>query len=370
MAMQIREGVEGPRRDRLRSIFHMAQHHEHGIAPSESRDDRTLKGLVRKGVRVKFATIDDVHMDKSVVRFQKIRVRYLEAGEMGMPELIGIHGSGTSNSIRSWHENVVELGRHFHVILPDIPGFGKTDKNLGMSTVEYYAKDFLPRFADVMGLERFHLMGTSIGGAIATIFALDNPLMVDHLVDIAAYGFDRGNIDPIRYLGTRSTKAIEVLQSLADTQFFRNHPEMTYPIVKFVMKHISKGMKEKIKHEEEQGKVIGLEETKEYLMERLPLAELQLLKSDTTAMGRRRTQLLGRVHDLERYGVQVLFVVGANDPLVDSGGIDKAEAMFSKGKAFLYKIEGVEHGPQIHRSGEVNRLITDFLHGDYSLLRG
>ncbi len=365
MAMRLKEALESHSRDHLRSMLTVSRRHESAPAPSEMRPESVLDRLVSEGARIRFAMVDDVLENKGAIRFQKMRVRYLEAGKEGMPVLLGIHGSGTSNAVRSWHKHVIALGEHFHVILPDIPGFGETDKNFGRSTVEYYSGDFLPKFADAIGLERFNLMGTSMGGAIATKFTLDNPNRISHLVNISAYGFNRGDVDLIRYFGTRLSRPIESLQSMANTQFFSNHPEMTYPIVRFVMKHISKEMRDKIRS----GEDLGLTNMREYLQEKLPLAELQLLKSEITITGRNRTNLLDRVRRLGDNGVPVLFIVGTRDELVKPDGARRARALLSNGIAFLYEIEGMGHAPQIHRSEEVNRLITDFLNDDYALLR-
>jgi pimeloyl-ACP methyl ester carboxylesterase len=62
------------------------------------------------------------------------------------------------------------------VITPDNRGSGSTRlaKNDGARTPERFAGDILA-LADGLGLERFHLMGVSIGGMIVQEFALAHP---------------------------------------------------------------------------------------------------------------------------------------------------------------------------------------------------
>ncbi len=359
MAMRLAERVENPRLDLLRNRLHLVHHHPQQETATEK--DERLAALLREGVRERFTRVLDSHGRKE----QTIRVRYLEAGEEGMPKLIAIHGSGTSNSVRSWHATIPDLSRHFHMILPDIPGFGKTDKNLGASTVDYYAKDFLPRFVEAVGFGRFKLMGTSMGGAIATSFALDNPSMIDRdLINISGYGFNEGSVDYVRYLATRSTTvmsiAVGTVQALEDRGFFRDHEKRLDQMVKWVIRHINNDLTE----EQLGQKVDGL---KNYLHERLSRAEWQLIKSEIVWPGMPRTDHTKRMHEFVNAGIHVLLLHGLEDWLVPPEGAKKAGESDMPG-VFFFPIEGVEHGPQTGASKEVNKALISFMQGDRSFL--
>ncbi len=83
--------------------------------------------------------------------------------------LVLLHGwVGTS----SWmfHHMMPELGARYHVVAPDLPGFGRTKTLADVPSIEAYA-EFLHRLADTLEMDRFHLVGVSVGGTIAMTFA-------------------------------------------------------------------------------------------------------------------------------------------------------------------------------------------------------
>jgi len=83
--------------------------------------------------------------------------------------LILLHGwIGTS----SWMFQHVfpELGRRYHTIAPDLPGFGRTQTLLEAPSIDRYA-NFIRKLADELELDRFHLAGVSVGGTVALSFA-------------------------------------------------------------------------------------------------------------------------------------------------------------------------------------------------------
>ena len=54
-----------------------------------------------------------------------VRTRYRQAGGDGLPVIL-IHGLGASAEI--WSANIGALASHHRVYVPDLPGFGRTDK--------------------------------------------------------------------------------------------------------------------------------------------------------------------------------------------------------------------------------------------------
>ncbi|HXG35962.1 MAG TPA: alpha/beta fold hydrolase, partial [Dehalococcoidia bacterium] len=84
------------------------------------------------------------------VQAGNIRVHYNEAGT-GYP-LICLHGGGPGASGWSnYRGNIEPLSQHFRVFLPDLPGFGKTDKPMiEGGRFAFYAKT-LRDFMDQLG---------------------------------------------------------------------------------------------------------------------------------------------------------------------------------------------------------------------------
>lgn len=93
--------------------------------------------------------------------------------------LVLLHGwVGTS----SWmfRHLMPELGARYHTIAPDLPGFGRSRVMTEVPSIEAYT-DFLCRLADALELDRFHLVGVSVGGTIALAFAHRYPERVRKL---------------------------------------------------------------------------------------------------------------------------------------------------------------------------------------------
>lgn len=94
--------------------------------------------------------------------------------------LVLIHGwIGTS----SWMFRHVlpELGRRYHTIAPDLPGFGRSQPRLDRPSLDGYV-EFLRGLTDTLGMDRFHLLGVSVGGTVALRFAHRYPERVERLV--------------------------------------------------------------------------------------------------------------------------------------------------------------------------------------------
>ena len=94
---------------------------------------------------------------------------YKIAGE-GKPLLI-IHGWGATSS--SWMGVVEEMtGQGFQIIIPDLPGFGKSPEPEKIWGTEDYASIILELIKE-MDLKDFHLLGHSFGGGIALMIAAE-----------------------------------------------------------------------------------------------------------------------------------------------------------------------------------------------------
>jgi len=112
------------------------------------------------------------------------KIQYVEAGTG--PTVILLHGLG--GSAQAWGLNIAPLAEKYHVIVPDQIGFGKSDKPLVNYRVRTYV-DFLDQFCRQLKIERATLVGSSMGGWIATMFTASFPDRVDKLVLVDAAGY-------------------------------------------------------------------------------------------------------------------------------------------------------------------------------------
>lgn len=115
------------------------------------------------------------------------KIRYLEAGDPAKPAVILLHGLG-GNADASWPLTIPALAADYHVIAPDIIGFGKSDKPLINYRVGFFV-DFLDKFMSETKVEKASIVGNSMGGWIAVMFASKYPAKANKLVLVDAAGY-------------------------------------------------------------------------------------------------------------------------------------------------------------------------------------
>jgi 3-oxoadipate enol-lactonase len=101
---------------------------------------------------------------------------YEEHGE-GDP-LIFIHGLGSST--QDWESQVPEFSKSYRVITLDLRGHGQSDKPAGPYFIPMMAADLAALFQSLR-LPPAHVVGLSLGGAVAFQFVLDYPSSVKTL---------------------------------------------------------------------------------------------------------------------------------------------------------------------------------------------
>src|SRR5262245_47357715 len=118
-----------------------------------------------------------------------IRIRVLEAGDERAPALVLVHGLFASH--RSFEDIIEDLGERFHVIAPDLPGFGESEKP-SPARYAYGVEAHAESVADLIaafGVGRASVLGHAMGGAVALTLAAEHPELVQRLVleDALAY---------------------------------------------------------------------------------------------------------------------------------------------------------------------------------------
>jgi pyruvate dehydrogenase E2 component (dihydrolipoamide acetyltransferase) len=117
-----------------------------------------------------------------------IRVRYARRSETGdgQTPVLFLHGFG--GDLDNWLFNLDAVAAAAPVIALDLPGHGQSDARLpgGASLAELAG--FVLHFLDRIGVERVHVVGHSMGGAIAAQMALAAPQRVASLVLVATAG--------------------------------------------------------------------------------------------------------------------------------------------------------------------------------------
>lgn len=123
-----------------------------------------------------------------------IRTNYLEAGKGpgdATESVVLIHGSGPGvTAYANWRLVLPALAEDFHVVAPDMVGFGFSDRPADVQYgLDTWANQTLG-LMDALNIRKAHLVGNSFGGSIALRIATRHPERVGKLVLMGSMGVD------------------------------------------------------------------------------------------------------------------------------------------------------------------------------------
>lgn len=116
-------------------------------------------------------------MRRSTVRANGIRMNVWTGGEG--PTLVLLHGYPQTGQM--WHKVSPTLMKRFNLIIPDLRGYGDSEKARSGFDKKTMAKD-IACLASELGHETFFLMGHDRGARVAHRLALDFPEKVEKLI--------------------------------------------------------------------------------------------------------------------------------------------------------------------------------------------
>lgn len=103
-------------------------------------------------------------------------LHYEEYGH-GAPLML-VHGLGSST--QDWKEQIPVFSAHYHLIVVDVRGHGRSDKPREPYSIEGFSADLIA-LIDYLNLGPVHLVGWSMGGMIAFQMAVNEPGLVKSL---------------------------------------------------------------------------------------------------------------------------------------------------------------------------------------------
>jgi pimeloyl-ACP methyl ester carboxylesterase len=169
------------------------------------------------------------HAERSrFVEIENVRVHYQEAGEADAPAVLLIHGFCASNFV--WNDALVPLAEAgFRVVAPDLVGFGFSGKPVGGEyTIEAQAR-IIVGLLDALGIGRATLVGSSYGGAVAAVCALDYASRVERLALVGAVSNDEIIRRPLLRLAATPVMGELLAPVLLDVRrFVKNRLRTTY----------------------------------------------------------------------------------------------------------------------------------------------
>jgi pyruvate dehydrogenase E2 component (dihydrolipoamide acetyltransferase) len=250
-------------------------------------------------------------------------IRYLRRGE-GEQQAVLIHGFG--GDLTTWlfnHEALATPDRSVYAL--DLPGHGGSAKDVGSGSLEELA-GATGAALDALGLGRIHLVGHSLGGAVAASLALERPERAASVTLVASAGlgpeingeFIRGFVEAE---GRRELKPVLEL-------LFANPGVVTREFVEEVLRT---------------KRLDGVAEA------------LQAIAGSCFPGGRQALALADRLAETD---TPLLAIWGAEDKIVPP-----AHAAALPKRAQVEVLVDAGHMPQMEAAHEVNRLIGEFIDG-------
>jgi 3-oxoadipate enol-lactonase len=108
-----------------------------------------------------------------------IQIYYELHGAEGKPTVLFLHGLGSS--VRDWEFQVPAFADDYRMLLIDMRGHGRSDKQQGPYSMPLFVRDTIA-LLDQLKIDKVHLVGLSMGGMIAFQMAVDCPERIQSMV--------------------------------------------------------------------------------------------------------------------------------------------------------------------------------------------
>lgn len=260
-------------------------------------------------------------VDEKFLRVDGNKIRYLESGTADKI-LVLIHGLGAS--AERWEQVIPIFAEKFHVVIPDLIGFGYSDKPLADYTIDFFS-DFLEKFFLSANIHHPHLIGSSLGGQISAEFTASHSNDVDKLVLVSPSGVMK-----------QSTPALDkyIMAALyPNEQNATNAFEMMEGSGNSVDQKIISGFIDRMK---------------------LPNAKLAFM---STLLGLKNAEIITK--KLPSITNQTMLIWGSDDPVIP---IQYADDFISSLKDCRFvRMDGIGHTPYVQDPKTFSEKVLDFL---------
>jgi pyruvate dehydrogenase E2 component (dihydrolipoamide acetyltransferase) len=293
------------------------------VAPKEVAEadiDAFVAGFVAPEIADDSAAESDAPASQEITA-GNYRLRYLDLGSGDGPPVVFIHGFGAD--LNAWMFTQPALAERQRTIALDLPGHGGSSRDVGAGDVGALAEAVAGALA-ALGIARAHLVGHSLGGAIALELAAVQPSLVASVTLIASAGLgpeiNTGFIDGFVKM-ERRRDAQDVLRLLVHDPAL-----LSRTMVEDVLRY---------------KRLDGV------------AAALATIAGACFPGGR---QAQDRTAALASLAVPVQLIWGRDDRIVP---VAHAEAL--QGRVPVHILDNAGHLPQMEKAAEVNRLIGQFI---------
>ena len=260
-------------------------------------------------------------MQEQFVTVDGNKIRYLESGQ-SEDYIVLIHGLGAS--AERWEFVIPEFSKHYKVIVPDLIGFGHSDKPLVDYTSDFFS-DCLNIFLKKLGITKTHMIGSSLGGQIIAEFISKNQNIIENLVLVSPSGIMK-----------HSTPALDAYVMAAlypNIEGAKNAFQMMAGPTKKINEKIILDFVERMK---------------------LPNAKMAFM---STLLGLKNAEVI--TTSLNKISAPTLIVWGENDPVIP---IKYADDFVSSIKDCRFvTMDDCGHTPYVDDPQRFSKLVLDFL---------
>ena len=278
------------------------------------------------------------HFPTKYLQLKEGKIAYIKEGN-GKKILIFLHGLSSNSD--AWFRNIETLDKDFTCIAIDLPGFGKSYKDAEEFTATYFAS-IVKKFAEKMKIEKFTLVGHSMGGQTAIKFAAKYPEKLDKLILIAPAGIEKFS----EFEGTAMKMVMNPTTIMASTeeQIDRNYQLNFYKMPEEAAQMIQ-DRKNIVKSADFEAHAIAIQKSVKGMLD------------DTVTQ------------DLEKISTPTLILFGKNDALIPNKYLHPTLTIDELSKTAQESIKGSKlilineagHFLQFEKPIEVNKEIKEFL---------
>ncbi|WP_406033125.1 alpha/beta fold hydrolase [Nocardioides sp. NBC_00163] len=272
-----------------------------------------------------------------VVQGQRVRVRV--AGPLECPPVVLIHGIG--RTLDDWAEQFPRLSSRCRLIALDLPGCGFSQRAPQPTTLTFLAQAVVDVLNELSEARPVHLVGNSLGGAVAMQVAVTEPSRVTSLTLVDSAGFGKEVALALRLL---AVPLIGEALTARLPRWFARVSERTLFVDPRLATEARVDHALAVSRQPATGSVM------------LEIARSLATLSGVSAAW--RTDLLRAAADLE---LPTLLVWGDRDRVLPHTHLQSARAAFPKAESELFP--GVGHMPQIEVPDAFAERFLDFLGG-------
>jgi pimeloyl-ACP methyl ester carboxylesterase len=248
-----------------------------------------------------------------------------------------IHGFGGSKD--NWTRFAKYLTSEYHVVIPDLAGFGESSQ---IPTESYDAEKQLKRidrFTEALKLEKFHLAGNSMGGMLAALYGATYPHKVLMLALLAPGGVGSPNPSEVAILLQKGTNPLLT----GNTEDFNRLIKLCFAKPPFIPAQFKKVLAaDAVKHRDFNKKIWD-----------------DMLGNLTKEALSVRENFLAPY--LPQIQAPVLIIWGDTDKILDVGGVSVLEKNLKNYQTVIMKDTG--HTPMLEKPQETASYYVSYLKG-------